>query len=142
VRALRKSITRPSRSSLILPTILAAGGMLPAGTAISLDPGAVPADITAKAGVSGADTQDQSPAVNEADSDATSVEDANDSRSQSQPLPSADALLAERSRLTLDSLCPDPAMRKLLPEAARQRPWFVALLHELRRQWAFPAARA
>ncbi len=43
--------------------------------------------------------------------------------------------------LTLDEICPDPAVRQLLPEHARDSSWFIALLHELRRQWDLPYVR-
>lgn len=122
--------------------------MLPPGVAVDMNPDALSTSSAPGAQVGGGHVQDQvsvpfeEPSQPVADEAEAAVHSESSAGTSSQTLASSDALLAERARLTLESLCPDPAVRELLPAAARHRPWFVALLHELRRQWAFPAARS
>jgi hypothetical protein len=114
--------------------------MLPFSGAVDLNLDVAPTGSTSAAQGSGTGTHEQASELVGADLSAEAVASSSEGSATSQALTSAEALLAERAQLTLESLCPDPAVRELLPAAARQRPWFVALLHELRRQWAFPVA--
>ncbi|KAL6752299.1 hypothetical protein V8C86DRAFT_601037 [Haematococcus lacustris] len=116
VRTLRAHIARPKFSQELLPRILAAADA----------PLILSADTVAKKGRTLEMDGDGSLDIDDAAEDAA-AEDAEDE--EDYPL------------LTLEAVCADARVRSALHPTVQENAWFAALLHELRRQWGFPAAR-